>query len=302
MKKLILTERQYNNIKNVLIEKVIEDTFINEENMYADAAKKTIGNNKFFINQRTVTAPGTNGGSKLKFFKGVKFVEGNDPYLKTDGKTSIQFADKFNNVGTMTKANILYNCKTGKLSVKDIENPDLSEIHSFEKTKKTFYINDEILTREGFKLVCQNIKKVGTKDAEKINQGGGGEGDKKTYTQEYEQTLKYKSPVNDQMVDLKIPKNTIYKSIPEKNGVSFSFKMQEKPIYGWFGCKSKKFTINIGNSKTSATDEKQALTKKLVEKLCVKDESKPEEVSFKGGGGFDTSTSSFDITQFDQYI
>ena len=279
MRKLILTERQYNNIKNVLIEKVIEETFINEENVYADAAKKTIGDNKFFINQRTVTAPGTNGGSKLKFFKGVKFVEGNDPYLKTDGKTSIQFAGGNNSVGSMTKANILYNCKTGKLSVKDIENPDLSESFGFEETKKTFYINDEILTREGFKLVCQNIKKVGKKDAEKINQGGGGEGDNK-------------------ISDLKIPTGVIYKSIPEKNGVSFSFKIDKTPVNGWFGCKSKKFIIN----KSPATDEKQDLTKKLFDKLCVKDSSKPEEVSFNGGGGLDTSTSSFDITQFDQYI
>jgi hypothetical protein len=298
MRKLILTERQYNNIKNVLIEKVIEETFINEENMYADAAKKTIGDNKFFINQRTVTAPGTNGGSKLKFFKGVKFVEGNDPYLKTDGKTSIQFAGGTNVAGSMTKANILYNCKTGKLSVKDIENPDLSESFGFEETKKTFYINDEILTREGFKLVCQNIKKVGKKDAEKINQGGGGEGDKKTYTQIYDQTLKYKNSVDNKISDLKIPKNTIYKSIPEKNGVSFSFKIDKTPVNGWFGCKSKKFIIN----KSPATDEKQDLTKKLFDKLCVKDSSKPEEVLFNGGGGLDTSTSSFDITQFDQYI
>jgi hypothetical protein len=299
MGKLILTERQYNNIKNVLIEKVIEETFINEENMYADAAKRTIGDNKFFINKRTVTAPGTTGGFKLKFFKGVKFVEGNDPYLKTDGKTSIQFTDTFNNPGSLTKANILYNCKTGKLIVKDIENPDLSEMHGFEETKKTFYINDEILTREGFKLVCQNIKKAGKKDAEKINQGGGGEeGDKKTYTQEYDQTLKYKSIVNNQMVDLKIPKNTIYKSIPEKNGVSFSFKLDKTPINGWFGCKSKKFIIN----KSPVTDEKQDLTKKLFDKLCVKDSSKPEEVLYKGGGSSDTSVSSFDITQFDQYI
>ena len=298
MRKLILTERQYNNIKNVLIEKVIEETFINEENVYADAAKKTIGDNKFFINQRTVTAPGTNGGSKLKFFKGVKFVEGNDPYLKTDGKTSIQFAGGNNSVGSMTKANILYNCKTGKLSVKDIENPDLSESFGFEETKKTIYINDEILTREGFKLVCQNIKKVGKKDAEKINQGGGGEGDKKTYTQIYDQTLKYKNFADNKISDLKIPTGVIYKSIPEKNGVSFSFKIDKTPVNGWFGCKSKKFIIN----KSPATDEKQDLTKKLFDKLCVKDSSKPEEVSFNGGGGLDTSTSSFDITQFDQYI
>lgn len=298
MRKLILTERQYNNIKNVLIEKVIEETFINEENVYADAAKKTIGDNKFFINQRTVTAPGTNGGSKLKFFKGVKFVEGNDPYLKTDGKTSIQFAGGNNSVGSMTKANILYNCKTGKLSVKDIENPDLSELFGFEETKKTFYINDEILTREGFKLVCQNIKKVGKKDAEKINQGGGGEGDKKTYTQIYDQTLKYKNFADNKISDLKIPTGVIYKSIPEKNGVSFSFKIDKTPVNGWFGCKSKKFIIN----KSPATDEKQDLTKKLFDKLCVKDSSKPEEVLFNGGGGLDTSTSSFDITQFDQYI
>jgi hypothetical protein len=293
MGKIVLNETQYNRLKNILIENAI-----NEENAYAEAAKETIADNKFFINPRTVTAPGTNGGSKLKFFKGVKFVEGNDPYLKTDGKTSIQFASSTNFVGSTTKANILYNCKTGKLSVKDIENPDLSEMYGFEKTKKTFYINDEKLTKESFKIVCQNIKKLGIKDVEKINQGGGGEGDKKTYTQIYDQTLKYKSSVDNKMTDLKIPAGVIYKSIPDKNGVSFSFKIDKTPVNGWFGCKSKKFIIN----KSPATDEKQDLTKKLFDKLCVKDSPKPEEVPFNGGGGFDTSASSFDVSQFDQYI
>ena len=184
------------------------------------------------------------------------------------------------------------------MSVKDIENPDLSEMYGFEKTKKTFYINDEKLTKESFKIVCQNIKKLGIKDVEKINQGGGGEGDKKTYTQIYDQTLKYKSSVDNKMTDLKIPAGVIYKSIPDKNGVSFSFKIDKTPVNGWFGCKSKKFIIN----KSPATDEKQDLTKKLFDKLCVKDSPKPEEVPFNGGGGFDTSASSFDVSQFDQYI
>jgi hypothetical protein len=303
MGKIVLNETQYNRLKNILIENAI-----NEENAYAEAAKETIADNKFFINPRTVTAPGTNGGFKLKFFKGVKFVEGNDPYLKTEKKATIQFAGATNNVGSTTKANIFYNCKTGKLFVKDIENPDLSELHGFEKTKKTFYINDEKITKESFKIVCQNIKKVKTKDVEKINQGGGGEGDKKTYEQAYEQKLKYDTPQEVRgydgykmpFTDLTIPKGTIYTSLPEKNGVSFNIKTKDKTLFGWFGCKSKKFSVN----KIPLTDEKKALTKKLVSELCkVVDSNKdeiitPDPAIYKGSGGFEN----YDTSEFDLYI
>jgi len=302
MGKIVLNETQYKRLQNILVENVI-----NEENAYAEAAKQTIADNKFFITQQTVTAPGTSGGFKLKFFKGVKFVEGNDPYLKTEKKATIQFTDEFNNTGSTTKANIFYNCKTGKLFLKDIEEPGLSEMHGFEQSKKTFYINDEKLTKESFKIVCQNIKKVKTKDTEKINQGGGGEGDKKTYKQEYDQTLKYDTPqevnVNGykmKFTDFKIPAKTIYTYLPEKNGVSFNIKTKDKTLFGWFGCKSKKFSVN----KIPLTDEKQALTKKLVSELCKVVDSKKEEiipqhqVVYKGGGG----SENYDTSEFDLYI
>jgi hypothetical protein len=302
MGKIVLNETQYKKLRNILVENVI-----NEENAYAEAAKQTIADNKFFITQQTVTAPGTNGGFKLKFFKGVKFVEGNDPYLKTEKKATIQFTDSFNNPGSTTKANIFYNCKTGKLFLKDIEEPGLSEMHGFEQSKKTFYINDEKLTRESFKIVCQNIKKVGTKDVEKINQGGGGEDGKKTYEQAYDQKLKYNTPqevyfggTKRMVTDLIIPAKTIYTSLPEKNAVSFKFKNGNKMSFGWFGCKSKKFSVD----KIPLTDEKQALTKKLVSELCKvvdsnKDEIIPQhQVVYKGGGG----SENYDTSEFDLYI
>jgi hypothetical protein len=302
MGKIVLNETQYKRLQNILIENVI-----NEENVYAEAAKKTIADNKFFINPRTVTAPGTNGGFKLKFFKGIKFVEGNYPYLKTERKATIQFAGGANRVGSTTKANIFYNCKTGKLFVKDIENPDLSEMHGFEQTKKTFYVNDEKLTRESFKIVCQNIKKVGTKDVEKINQGGGGEEGKKTYTQDKDEKLKYNTPqdvffggIKRVVTDLTIPKGTIYKSLPEKNGVSFKIKDGNNVLFGWFGCKSKKFSVN----KIPLTDEKQVLTKKLVSELCKVVDSNKEEIIpqdpavYAGGGG----SEKYDTSEFDLYI
>ena len=173
MKKIIrLTERDLTRIvMKVLNEKVIKKTFINEENMYVDAAKKTIGDNKFFITRQTVTAPETNSNFKLKFFKGVKFTHlpAERITLVTDKKATIQFTTRANEVWSeTTKAFIYYDCNTGKLSLNQIENSDLQK--QYGEWRVEWYVNDEKLTREEFKLVCQNIKKTGKKDAEKINQ------------------------------------------------------------------------------------------------------------------------------------
>ena len=178
----------------------------------------------------------------------------------------------------------------------DCKTPDIMTLSGFQVGGTEYRVDEKF--KNLVKWYCKGKPKKEQKDPEKINQGGGGEGDKKTYTQIYDQTLKYKNFADNKISDLKIPTGVIYKSIPEKNGVSFSFKIDKTPVNGWFGCKSKKFIIN----KSPATDEKQDLTKKLFDKLCVKDSSKPEEVLYKGGGSSDTSVSSFDISQFDQYI
>jgi hypothetical protein len=101
---------------------------------------------------------------------------------------------------------------------------------------------------------------------------GSSDSGKKTYKQEYDQTLKYDTPQEIRgtngykmtFTDFKIPAGTIYTSLPEKNGISFKIKSGDKVLFGWFGCKSKKFSVN----KIPLTDKKQALTKKLVSELC----------------------------------
>jgi hypothetical protein len=272
MRKLILTERQYGKLKNLIIESEITKSFLIEQNFsiyrkllmeksYAITLKKRDGNNNDLPAKDTI----------------IKLKE------KNYNADLVEFEADFKLGG---RWEVSFNCKT----------PDIMTLSGFQVGGTEYRVDEKF--KNLVKWYCKGKPKKNQKDAEKINQGGGKEGDKKTYTQIYDQTVKYKSSQNNKIQDLKIPKNTIYTSIPEKNGVSFSFKIQEKPIYGWFGCKSKKFIIN----KTPATDEKQDLTKKLFDKLCVKDSSKPEEVLYKGGGSSDTSTSSFDITQFDQYI
>lgn len=272
MGKLILTERQYGKLKNLIIESEITKSFLIEQNFsidrkllmeksYAITLKKRGGNNNDLPAKDTI----------------IKLKE------KNYNADLVEFEADFKSGESWE---VSFDCKT----------PDIMTLSGFQVGGTEYRVDEKF--KNLVKWYCKGKPKKEQKDPEKINQGGGGEGDKKTYTQIYDQTVKYKSVVNNQMVDLKIPKNTIYTSIPEKNGVSFSFKIQEKPIYGWFGCKSKKFIIN----KSPATDEKQDLTKKLFDKLCVKDSSKPEEVLYKGGGSSDTSVSSFDISQFDQYI
>jgi hypothetical protein len=142
----------------------------------------------------------------------------------------------------------------------DCKKPDVMDITGDWQIEGSQYRTDEKF-KSLIKWYCADKPKKDT---------GGGEDGKKTYKQEYDQTLKYKSSLDNKIKDLKIPAGVIYKSIPDKNGVSFSFKIGETSINGWFGCKSKKFIIN----KSPATDEKQALTKKLVSELCKVADSK----------------------------
>lgn len=273
MRKLILTEKQYGKLKNLIIESEITKSFLIEQNFSID--RKLLMEKSYAITLKK--RGGNNSGGLPAKDTIIKLKE------KTYNADLVEFEADFKSGESWE---VSFDCKT----------PDIMTLSGFQVGGTEYRVDEKF--KNLVKWYCKGKPKKEQKDPEKINQGGGGEGDKKTYTQEYEQTLKYKSSINNQMVDLKIPKDTIYKSIPEKNGVSFSVKTSGKPINGWFGCKSKKFIIN----KSPATDEKQGLTKKLVEKLCVKDSSTPEEVLYKGGGSSDTSVSSFDISQFDQYI
>jgi hypothetical protein len=274
MRKLILTERQYGKLKNLIIESEITKSFLIEQNFSID--RKLLMEKSYAITLKKRDGWNSGGLKPKDVLTKVKVKNYNSDLVELDVT--------FESGGGI---DVSFDCKT----------PDVMVIGGDGQMSGSEYRVDEKF-KNLVKWYCKGKPKKNQKDAKKINQGGGKEGDKKTYTQIWDQTVKYKSVVNNQMVDLKIPKNTIYTSIPEKNGVSFSFKIQEKPIYGWFGCKSKKFIIN----KSPVTDEKQDLTKKLFDKLCVKDSSKPEEVLYKGGGSSDTSVSSFDISQFDQYI
>jgi hypothetical protein len=150
----------------------------------------------------------------------------------------------------------------------DCKKPDVMDITDDSQIRGSQYRTDEKL-KNLIKWYCAGKPKKDT---------GGGEDGKKTYKQAYDQKLKYDTPQEIRgangykmtFTDLKIPAGTIYTSLPEKNGISFKIKSGDKVLFGWFGCKSKKFSVN----KIPLTDEKKALTKKLVSELCKVADSK----------------------------
>jgi hypothetical protein len=277
MGKIVLNETQYKRLRNILVENEIYRSLLNEELLIEKTYDITLmrkGGSNFWLKAK----------DKITKFKVTDFNKD-----MVAAEVTIKDGDRDEN-----NIPVQFDCKT----------PDVIEFAGDSQIEGSKYRTDEKL-KYLIKWYCAG--KPNKKDTEKINQGGGGEGDKKTYKQEYDQTLKYDTPqevnVNGYKMtftDLKIPAKTIYTSLPEKNGVSFNIKTKDKTLFGWFGCKSKKFSVN----KIPLTDEKQALTKKLVSELCKVVDSKKEEiipqnqVVYTGGGG----SENYDTSEFDLYI
>lgn len=281
MRKLILTERQYNNIKNVLIENAI-----NEQ----------AGDFSYIVQSDKVSFENSEdkGLPELQIYKGAKFVPDNKGNLVAT--TSFNFGDTMD--GTIAyspdsdlgvvdsdedvkrytyKDKVIYSCKEGKFTA-----PSKSKFKYFAENSPA----PEMVKNLG--KLCQKAK------SQKTSYGAEAVGGGKSYSQKNDYVVK-----SEKGTTIKLPKGTGYSFKEGKNGASFRLPGNK---FGWFSCKSKTFQIEGVKYK----DEKGSLSGNIIKNICgttpLKDPSKPEEVTFKGGGGFDTSTSSFDITQFDQYI
>ena len=281
MRKLILTERQYNNIKNVLIENAINE-------QAGDFSYIVQSDKVSFENSEDKFMP------ELQIYKGAKFVPDNQGNLVAT--TSFNFASTED--GTIAyspdsdqnfvksddeiprytyKDKVIYICKEGKFTA-----PSRSKFKYFAEDSPA----PELVKNLG--KLCQTAK------SQKTSYGAEAVGGGKSYSQKNDYIVK-----SEKGTTIKIPKGTGYAFKQDKNGASFRLPGNK---FGWFGCKSKTFQIEGVKYK----DEKGSLSGNIIKNICgttpSKDSSKPEEVKFKGGGGFDTSTSSFDTSKFDQYI
>jgi hypothetical protein len=264
MRKLILTERQYNNIKNVLIENAINKSLLNEESYTLDTKKYSLTTNDFTDVK----------GGEIKVIGGITYVPTQRGNLTAKGEI------EYKNSGSRKKTTINFICANNKINTDG----------------KYYDVLSNDTTLKGFQDLCKSLKNK--KDFYGIQQTGGAV---KGYTQQNTYTLKSK----DGKKTITIPAKTGYTAKTDQKGNEGATFKLGPTIFGWFGCKSKSFFIN----KVLYIDEKGGLVNNLSKSVCggsevlpSKDSSEPEEVLYKGGGSSDTSTSSFDASQFDQYI
>jgi hypothetical protein len=314
MGKIVLNETQYNRLKNILISHTVDKFFFQKNNI-----QETISS------ERSIEL----NGARIKLDNLYKKVSGYN-FTHPESSDVSEFTKLMLNPKNCEEANLQF--KSYKYGPSQIANNFFNKFVLGDRLSEDSYkykssvdkiishykkigyqnvnvklTNDERTGNPTYKKSPFNFGSCETSKIEKINQGGGGEDGKKTYEQAYDQKLKYNTPqeryVNGYKMtftDLKIPAKTIYTFLPEKNAVSFKFKNGNKMSFGWFGCKSKKFSVD----KIPLTDEKQALTKKLVSELCKVVDSKKEEiipqnqVVYTGGGG----SEKYDTSEFDLYI
>lgn len=230
MGKLIITENQYNKLKDLIIEGAINESLLNEQ---IDNFSYTVHSGKVsFENVENSNLP------ELQIYKGAKFVSDGKGNLITTTKfnfgdtqsgdiayspdSAVGFVDSDEDIPRYTyQDKVIYSCKKGKFTA-----PSRSKYQYFAEDSPA----PELVGELG--KLCQRAKSQ--KDPSKgfgAEAVGGGSG----YTQKYDQNVK-----NDKGEVIKIPKNTGY--VSKNGGTGASFRVGNQ--YGWFDCKAKNFIIN----------------------------------------------------------
>jgi len=264
MGKIVLNEMQYNRLKNILIENAIDRSLLNEEAYTLDTKKFTLKTNDYTdVKSREIR------------------IIGNVTYTPTQkGNLMANGEIEYEKSGNRKKTKVYYMCNNNKFKVEN----------------KFYEIPTNDSTLEGFTKLCETLKK-NKKDFYGIQQTGGAV---KGYIQQIDYTLKSK----DGKKTITIPKRTGYTGKKDQKGNEGATFTLGPTSFGWFGCKSKNFFID----KVLYKDEKGALANNISSAICGSVKPPKETITndketfVKDGGDFDTSTSSFDISQFDQYI
>lgn len=273
MGKIMISENQYNKIKNLLIENAINEQNLDGSlNVEKKTAYKIDPVKLTFINNDVIEVDVEQGGSNIKVMGGANFK----PTIKGNLEATAQVQDVNTNV---TKSNkVIFICNNEKISVDNKyyniknrgRNPVLPGLREFckivkEKTKKSYGV--ESVSGKGGSLV---------------------------YKQENDRNVKSKDGKL-----FKIPANTGYVARPEKKGASFKIGPNN---FGWFSCTNNQFVIGGKNY----YDEDKGLVNKLVKTLCKTTGEVVTDKPIIGGGGSGgsrlASSSSELIADFQNYI
>lgn len=285
MNKLIITEKQYEKIKHILIENAISDE-LGEQNQDSeiygnvgstktttqpkddDKTLKIDKNNLTLTLQDTLNLKNSNDSSKsrLRLYKGAIFKAGsNNPDILVSN-TKTELVDSEGPV----KSTIQYYCKTGKF--KKVGSNERYHDDSLEQSN----------SRKQFRRLCQL-----SRNPEVVSKPKEGYA---FITTKNEHFLKSDT---DKIL---VPKGTSFSYIPDKNGVSF----RVRNLGGWFDCKSGKFMTN------KKQYDAKYLSEFLVKKFCkTKPIETPKQTASKDGGFKDETQLFVDtdiITDFQNYI
>ena len=292
MRKIILTERQYDKLKFILLEYSVGD--VKDAIGTAVTGTLALAMPGPAAMVYLLSSDGTMEGVK-KIFKSCGSKDMGKPTMSNSEleKINVSIFQSLQGAGTnedMLKQNL------GKF--KTI--PDLCRASFLYKNTYAESLFDAIdgdidMDSEWREYVYKPLEpaiklaKSQSKD-KKTSYGAEAVGGGKSYSQKNDYIVK-----SEKGTTIKIPKGTGYAFKQDKNGASFRLPDGR---FGWFGCKNKIFQIEGVKYK----DEKGSLSGNIIKNICGTTSSKDEKPIKQGSGGFDTSTSSFDTSQFDQYI
>ena len=271
----MISENQYNKIKNLLIEKAINEQNQGDEDLKSygiDVKNGTLTLNQDFTAEN---AQGS-GRSELKLFKGAVFKPGQNfastKILVSNTKTK-KVSDNFGfNEGEPKKTIVHYYCTKGKFNIPG--------------DNDTYWNENFPSLKNSFKKMCELAKNPQV--SSQVKKG------LTTYNSEKAQVLIGKK---DNTKKITIPANTGFSPNTSGSGVWFKVNYQN----GWFDCKTSTFTVN----KVSYTSKYlgETLSKKLCKTTGEVVTDKPNVDGGGGSGGSKLSSSSSElIADFQNYI
>jgi hypothetical protein len=282
MGKIMISENQYNKIKNLLIENAINEQNLDGSlNVERNEDLKSYGidvkNGTLTLNQDfTAENAQGSGRSELKLFKGAVFKPGQNfasTKILVSNTTTQKVGSKTGGAAESPKKTIVhYYCTKGKFNI-----PGDTD---------TYYNEDFPSLKNSFKKMCELAKNPQV--SSQVKKG------LTTYNSKNPNVLIGKK---DNTKKITIPANTGFSPNTSGTGVGFKVNYQN----GWFDCKTSTFTVN----KVSYTSK--YLGETLSKKLCkTTGEVVTDKPNVGGGGGLGgsklSSSSSELIADFQNYI
>ena len=128
MGKIIISESQYKKVKSILIENAINESLLNEEAYTLDTKKYSLKTNDYT----------DVSGGEIKVIGGITYVPTQRGNLSAKGEI------EYTNSGARKKTTINFICANNKINADG----------------KYYDVNSSDSTFEGFKKLCETVKKV----------------------------------------------------------------------------------------------------------------------------------------------